>query len=65
MSVIFSIYTSETKTTENNQDDKINVGNIAYKIFQFEALFPQWKAKIEFWLFIPPLTHLYQSIDMS
>ena len=64
MSHISSIYKPGIKLLRNNKGANINVGNIPCKLLYFEAVIYQRKANTECWIFIPPLTHLYQSIEM-
>ena len=58
MTALSSICTSGTNFLRNNKGTNLTVGNMACKLFYYEMVFFQWKANTEYWLFIPPLTHM-------
>ena len=49
----------------NNTGANINVVNIPCNFFNQEEVFSQWKANIEYWIFLPPLTNFYVSVEIS
>ena len=54
-----------TKTFKNNKCDNINFCNITSKLLDWELVCHQWKANIECWLFLQPISHFYVSIEYT
>ena len=52
----------EPKHLRNEKGANINVGNTPYKLFYRKAVFSQWEANIECWIFPPRLNQMYVSI---
>ena len=48
----------------DNKGANINVITIPHKLIYPEAVFYQWKYSFEYWLFLPPITDLYVSIEI-